>query len=173
LGCNIELICRELRETFQRLDSFAQEVKRKDGKMKELQQRLEAGQGCKLLFRLFSISFFFLHSISYTQGGRYPSLQTESAVKVFWKASCLVLRNLVLLCSHFAAYLEYVHSNLVKHLMKVQTLLNARRQNAHIYWCNKLPLGVVAAPYENLFLTPKLLIGAAHKEEPTLPLVKY
>jgi hypothetical protein len=41
-------MCRELRETFQRLDSFAQEVKRKDSKMKELQQRLEAGQGCKL-----------------------------------------------------------------------------------------------------------------------------
>jgi hypothetical protein len=50
-------MCRELRETFQRLDSFAQEVKRKDSKMKELQQRLEAGQGCKLLFWLVSADF--------------------------------------------------------------------------------------------------------------------
>jgi hypothetical protein len=27
------------------------------------------------------------------------------------------------------------------------------RQNAPIYWCYKLPVGLASAPYENLFLT--------------------
>ncbi|XP_065345680.1 serine/threonine-protein kinase Genghis Khan isoform X4 [Cloeon dipterum] len=36
---------KELRETFQRLETFASEVKRKDIQMKELQQRLESGEG--------------------------------------------------------------------------------------------------------------------------------
>jgi len=27
------------------------------------------------------------------------------------------------------------------------------RQNAPLYWCYKLPVGLASAPYENLFLT--------------------
>lgn len=90
-------MCRELRETFQRLDSFAQEVKRKDSKMKELQQRLEAGQGCKLLFWLVCAdflradlkfisqeSFSLLHRVAVSRN--LSCVQTfESSVKAFFE----------------------------------------------------------------------------------------
>lgn len=60
-GCPGVLVCafhtnlllssvhRDLRETRQRFDSAGSDLKRKDGQLRELQQRLENSEGCKCL----------------------------------------------------------------------------------------------------------------------------
>lgn len=42
-------ICRELKDTKQRLDSQSAEIRKKEGQLKEMQTKLEQGEGCKLL----------------------------------------------------------------------------------------------------------------------------
>lgn len=46
---------RDLRETRQRYDSVGGEIKRKDNQIRELQQRLESNEGCKLISIYFSL----------------------------------------------------------------------------------------------------------------------
>lgn len=43
----IRFLCRDLRETKHRLDVTSGEVKKKDGQLKEMQFRVEHGEGCK------------------------------------------------------------------------------------------------------------------------------
>lgn len=48
MGINLCIFrVRELRESRQRFETLAHEVKRKDHQIKELQSRLESGEGCK------------------------------------------------------------------------------------------------------------------------------
>lgn len=42
-------ICRELKDTKQRLESQSAEIRKKEGQLKEMQTKLEQGEGCKLL----------------------------------------------------------------------------------------------------------------------------
>lgn len=49
---------RDLRESRQRYDSMMSELKRKESIMRELQQRLEANEGCKCCFVGFYFHFF-------------------------------------------------------------------------------------------------------------------
>lgn len=51
-------VFRDLRESRQRYDSMMNELKRKESIMRELQQRLEANEGCKCCIVGFFYSLF-------------------------------------------------------------------------------------------------------------------
>lgn len=60
--------CRDLRETRQRYDSVGSDMKRKEMQIRELQQRLENGEGCKsnLYFirqSIFKLVIYILYNI--------------------------------------------------------------------------------------------------------------
>lgn len=59
-------IFRDLRETKHKLDSTSSDVKKKDGQLKELQFRIEHGEGCELIFtKSFLSSIFFIYFKSF------------------------------------------------------------------------------------------------------------
>lgn len=64
-------LCRDLRETRQRYDSVGSDMKRKEMQIRELQQRLENGEGCKsnLLFIRQSIFKFVIYILYNICGG--------------------------------------------------------------------------------------------------------
>lgn len=58
MGIVFFVLNRELRDVRQRLDNLSHDVKRKESQVKELQSRLDSGEGCKLKYLLQSLDKF-------------------------------------------------------------------------------------------------------------------
>lgn len=87
-----QFISREMREFRQRFESLSHELKRKEMQIKELQGRIDSGDGCKLHFLLTILvsCIYVLHSLYFNSMRHHTVFPIFSAIQIV----CNVYSNL-------------------------------------------------------------------------------